>query len=1510
MIISLMNKKSITSIVLPEKIRGQYIIENSEGIKVEIEGIDEKWYIKSNKKVKLLNNEKKHTNSCEITEMAIYNLDITGSSEKTFIFAEPSTNDRVEFKKYLVRNDITIDIGRNSNNDIVIDNKYVSSVHAKLTLTNAGWKIKDADSSNGTFVNGKRINESRLKFGDVIYIMGVVIIIGKNLFAINNPDQTLKIDTTLLKPYLSQCYEQNDDEFDFETIDDDTFYRSPRFKRDVEKAVFKIDAPPASQVGEEMPMMLAIGPSMTMGMASMATAVYGVAQGNMMSAVTSGCMLLGTVLWPIISKRYEKKRKRKKEELRKQKYQEYLERIRQSFEDECEKQREIILENNVSIQDCMHRIENVSRNLWERSYGQNDFLKINIGQGTVDLNADIQYPERKFEIERDVLEEELLDMCESPHIIEDVPITVSLFENHVTGVIGARNNVLNFANGMILQLASLYSYDEVKFVFLYDEKKDGSKLKYVKWLPHVWNNDKSMRFYAESGNDMKDISAYLKAEFDTRKEMKEDELEEVEPYYIIFAFNKELSLRAEVLKSIYGSKKNLHFSVVAFFDELKNLPKECSNIIELEGNQGKIYDKNDISGNVTEFIPQIYTNRNLEKYSVLLANIHLNIGDNSYKLPKMITFLEMFGVGKIEHLNVLSRWKENDPTKTLEAQIGVDTIGDAFKLDLHEKYHGPHGLVAGMTGSGKSEFIMTYILSLAVNYHPYEVAFVLIDYKGGGMAKTFETLPHTAGIITNLDGAAINRSLISIQSELRRRQAIFAEASKESGISNIDIYKYQKMYREGTVTEPLQHLFIISDEFAELKTQRPEFMTQLVSAARIGRSLGVHLILATQKPSGVVDDQIWSNAKFKACLKVQDKADSMDMLKRPEAAELQDTGRFYLQVGYNELFKMGQSAWSGAPYYPADKVEQQVDDSVDVIDNTGRVIQSAKMERQKSVVKPKKQIDAITEYLAELAEQEKIKVRPLWLEPIPAMIYVTQIAEKYNYIKQKNKLNPIIGEYDDPANQRQDILTLPITEGGNTAIYGMAGSGKTTFLTTLCYSLLENYSPEEINIYILDFSAETLTAFAKAPQVGDVVLAHEQEKVTNLIKLLLGQMQTRKKLFADYGGDINSFNSSENKKVASIIVVINNYAAFLEMYEDYESDMLNLTREGTKYGIYFILTATATNALRFRMLQNIGQSYVLQMTDETDYAAVLGKTGGLVPEKIKGRGLFKSDEIYEFQIAHAFECENQFAAVRNYCEEMRKKYPSIRARKIPVLPEQVNLEFIQPFVNEQSLMIPVGVETESLEVSYLNMSKQYISCVYAEGKDYTAFISMLGYMSAAMANINTTVIDSENQLKHYDKANYLFSKKSISEGIDTLFATVLERHNTIKDAENEGKEIPQYPLEVVIISSLYALKEQLEEKENEKLALVLEKGSQKLNVRIIIAESAKCIASYNFEKWYKTNISQTDGIWIGNGITDQYYLKLTKTTSEMTQEISNQYGYSVKAGKAVKVKLIYEGEVE
>lgn len=1509
MIVSLLSKSSISSITLPDKIRGKFAIPTSCGSTIDIEGIDDIWVLKSNKKVKILENNKNFAGECILTDMSIHNLQIKGSKDKNFIFSEPSTDDRVELKKYLVSSDIVLNIGRNDDNQIVIKNDYVSGVHAQIIYKSGKWSIKDKNSSNGTYVNGKRTDQCELNIGDVVYIMGVLIVVGNKLIAINNPDRKVRIGTPKLIEYIPQSSDSKE-EFDFDDIEDELFYRSPRFKRDVETRIIKIDSPPNSQVGDEIPIMMAIGPSLTMGMASMVTAVYGIQQGNFMSAITSGCMLLGTVLWPIISKKYEGKRKKKKEALRVEKYKEYLERIKKSFIEETEKQREILLENNVDNEECEHRVLNVSRNLWERSLGQNDFLKLNVGIGNVPLDADVQYPERKFEVERDALEEELLNFCEGPHLINDVPVNISLLENNVTGVIGDKKRVVEFVNSMILQISALYSYDEVKLAFICDEKTDSKALDYVRWLPHIWNDEKTFRFLAKNIDDIKELSAYLKAEFEARSVLKSDEIKDKKPYYIIFSFSKELALRADILKSIYESKENLNFSVVTAYDEIKNLPKECSNVVDLNGNVARIYDKNDISGNHIEFIPNMYKGNKLNQLSVALANTKLDMGEGDYVLPKMMTFLEMFNVGKIEHLNILSRWKENDPTKTLETQVGVDTIGDSFKLDLHEKYHGPHGLVAGMTGSGKSEFIMTYILSLAINYHPNEVAFVLIDYKGGGMAKTFETLPHTAGIITNLDGAAIKRSLISIQSELKRRQAIFAEASKASGISNIDIYKYQKMYREGTVKEPLQHLFIISDEFAELKTQQPEFMTQLISAARIGRSLGVHLILATQKPSGVVDDQIWSNAKFKACLKVQDKADSMDMLKRPEAAELQDTGRFYLQVGYNELFKLGQSAWSGAAYYPSDKVETHINDSIDVIDNVGRVISTAKMNKQRSISKPKKQVDAITEYLSDLASQENIKVRPLWLEPIPSVIYAENLEEKYNYSKEDYIINPVIGEYDDPMTQSQNVLTLPLTEQGNAVIYGMAGSGKTTFVTTMLYSLLKNHSPEELNMYILDFASETLTAFSKAPHVGDVVLAHETEKVTNLIKLLLGQIQTRKKLFADFGGDIVSYNKNSTDKVPSIVVVINNYAAFSEIYEDYENEILNLTREGTKYGIYFVLTATGTNAVRFRILQNLGQSYVLQLTDETDYSGILGKTDGLVPSKFKGRGLCKYNEIYEFQTAYPFKSDNQFADIRIFCASLSDKYRNNRARNIPVLPEKVNMDFINCYVNEGSLNVPIGVETASLEVNYFDFSKHNISFVQSETNEYVKFISMLVRILSEKSKINTVVFNSDNTVELLCKAKYLSNKNDNVDGINSLFDTVLQRHNAIKDAEDKGIDIPEYSMCVYVFSSLNALKEILDDEGDEKLGLILEKCNDKMNIKIIIGESSKGISSYNFEKWFKNNASSNDAVWVGNGITDQYYLKISKTTPEMNEEISDEFGFAVNKGKAVKVKLISDGEVE
>lgn len=1504
MIVTVSNSQRLHKNYLPDKVTGKYWIRGIINDKLEnlfsVEALSGKWIGKSNKKFQITDTDGSVIKQIEINDKTVFML-AGPNGEGSLVYTNSASETGKTFNHIIVPNNTDIEIGRNEENKICYINKYVSGNHAVLRYRGGKWSVIDTNSVNGTYVNGNHIINSDLYPGDVISIVQLRIIVADGFIAINNPSGQVVYDENYFEPLkISEPIQEYDDE---EEKEDETFFsRSPRLKQRIEPPEIKISEPPASAEKNRVPMIMMIGPSMTMGMASGATGVFSVLNAMSRNAgilsvmptlIMSFSMLCGMLLWPSITRRYERKMTARSEFQRQTKYAEYLSEIRDEIQREIQKQETILNENNVSLEKCEEVIGNLERTLWERTIGQEDFLELRVGVGEIPLLATMSFPEKRFSLENDNLFNDLLALAKEPKVLKNVPITISLLENNICGVIGSdRELTLQFVKGLLLRLVATHSYDEVKVMVIADEDKK-SEWEFAKWLPHIWSDAHDMRYFATCDNDMKELCAEIE------KSMDDTDNKIPEKYYVIINLSPEYGRKYSTIRKVHTDGKKYGYVVIDIAEKLQDIPKECENIIEISPKESRIFNKNDVTGTEQKFSADILKDDCFDMLARHLSNVKLNLQTQDKSLVNMITFLDMYGVGKIEHLNSLTRWKENNPIVTLKAPVGVDAAGELFYLDLHEKYQGPHGLIAGMTGSGKSEFIITYILSLAVNYHPDEVAFILIDYKGGGLAGAFEDkdkgikLPHLAGTITNLDGAAVKRSLISIQSELRRRQAMFNEAKKVSGEGTIDIYKYQKLYRDGLVSEPIPHLMIISDEFAELKSQEPEFMQQLISTARIGRSLGVHLILATQKPNGVVNDQIWSNSRFKICLKVQSKQDSEEMIKRPDAAELSTIGRFYLQVGFNEYFALGQSAWCGAPYIPADsdRKNRKKDQVVRIIDSMGRIEKEVRESSTSSNEKESKvkQVVGIVEYLSDLAKEEKISVRPLWLDEIPENIYVDSIIEKYRYQSNKKYIvEAVIGEYDDPFNQSQNILTVSLSRGGNALLFGNAGSGKEHFLETLIYDLCNRYSPEYLNMYVLDFGSETLQMFAGAPHVGAVILSSEEEKLTRLLELLNKTLVARKKILSDNGGTYESYYKKNQEPMANTVVIINNFAALYELYEEAMDELSYLTREGIKYGIYFIITASSSNEVRYKIAQNFAQTFVLQMNDRMEYASILGNMEGIYPSKLIGRGVFKNKSPYEFQTAKV--CEDDISDfVIQKCKEWTLEYKGCRAQSINVVPAHVHMN---SFMDKEYMIsaVPIGINLATVQTAYFDIQSKVIIPIF--GNYYDGMMHFVKGWAGVLAS---------NQNIHFE----ILAKGTSDDKIHEIFRMLVTRNNEYKKTGDNSS----YQQHVYMVLKPQELLNSLSKDSREEFEAFVYKCEIEYNVHFIIVDEIDNVRNYFSQEWFVQRFNSMAGVWYGTGYNEQTRFR-TNISSRVAREVKPECGFLLENGKFSSVKFVSACEQE
>jgi len=1524
------SSSSLSVTKLPSEINGNYWVLNGSKNLINVEAKENKWIIKSNTEIKIsksLDNSNL-TNINYVDEIILeennhyYLVDIL-NKENFILYTIPSYENMDNFiVDYNKVDKITIGNKKsdlNINNNLLKEKELVIEYDKNINSI----VLKKLNKDNKLFINNKLCDSSNLVSGDIIFYLGINIYYFGSLLLISNNKNDLQFNSLKLNKRISNVNETKDyTQFidkDIKLYDKSNYFqRPPRFKRKIETKTFNIDEPTQKENQEEMPLIFTIAPMLTMGMMSLVsgvTALQRVLEGKstlkdeFSSLLMCGCMMLSMILFPLAQKFYTKMKKKEKERKRRRKYKKYIDKKREEIFHEINFQKQVLIEDNLPIEKVRDIILSRSRNLWERKIEHPDFLEFRLGIGNKKPDIDIKYPESHFTLEEDDLKDIITDLVNESKDLDNVPITLNFRENNKVGIIGDKTIMNSFIDNLMLQIMAYHGYDMLRVIILTNDINKNYWDKYRN-LTHLWNNEKSIRYYATNKEDTNKLTSILMEEYNYRKEILSETKDiQFNPYYLIFT-DDVMSVKSNVfINEILKNHSNLGYSLVMCVEKLDMLPNEASMFINIAKDMSGLFTNQMTDTNQIAFKPDL-VNFSLRNCITNICNIPMDINSGKFVLPKKYSFLEMYDVGNVEQLNILNKWKNNDVINSLSAPIGIDEQGELFNVDLHEKAHGPHGLVAGTTGSGKSEWIITYILSMAINYSPEEVQFVLIDYKGGGLALTFDNqengikLPHVVGTITNLDVVEIKRSLASIESELKRRQSMFKNAREKLNESSMDIYKYQENYRQGNLSEPMSHLFIISDEFAELKAQQPEFMEQLISTARIGRSLGIHLILATQKPSGVVNDQIWSNSKFKVCLKVQDKGDSNEMIKCPDAAMLKDTGRFYFQVGYNEFFALGQCAYAGCPYFESDKKITTVDSKIEFVNNIGVQIKTGDVEKKNmQFVHKGEELPNVLNYIIETANTQDLNIKPLWLNRIPKIIYVDKLKNKYNWQKEDFVLNPIIGEFDEPSKQLQGLLTLPISEEGNTIIYGSSGSGKELLLSSLLYSLISNYSLEELNIYIMDFGSEVLNNFANAPQVGDVIYSDDTEKIENLFKLIKQEMAYRRKLFSSYNGNYQDYikKCKETESISNIIIIINNYEVFSSLSDSYNEIIADLIRDSVRYGIYFIFSVTNCNGIRNKIVQNIKKKIVLQMVDEYDYRTILGNTNNVIPSKFYGRGLVKINKVVEFQTAYSFESEKLYDLIKDYCFNLLKQ-KNVKAKTIPILPKELKYsEVVKDLVTINN--IPIGIAKEDLGIASINLANSVSYLLSARSfDDIIPFIDMLLYILNNTSEFTTFVFDTKYIYDNFEYNNISYNSTTYIDILQKINNYSVQVDGLLQKNNGNKKYIKNVKDIVCVIIGAEKFVTSLAGEEKDLFNNIIEKSKSNNKIHFILIDGSNNIRKLEYEPWYKETVDSSEGLWIGDGFSEQYIIKSTRNIR--TQEtMNNGYGYIIKDGNTKFVKL-------
>ncbi|MDE7434810.1 MAG: type VII secretion protein EssC [Lachnospiraceae bacterium] len=1110
--------------------------------------------------------------------------------------------------------------------------------------------------------------------------------------------------------YRTKLPEIQERNYEFEGFPD--YKRSPRIIKRIPQDTIEIANPPERSQMAKTSLIQTIVPPILMSAVTVLVGVFlKMGAFMMLSALTT----VLTTLFSVVKYFNERKACRQKNEKRKMQYQQYLLDKRKELNRLREQEIEAWRYNYPRIEEIERLVKEYSARIYERSIHDDDFLTVSVGYSHAGVSFPIRFDSRDARYDADELEEEGAALKETFGYLEEKPMIVDLKRAHL-GLVGDKENVHEQVKLLVTQLAFAQSYHDLQIIVIYNKRYE-DEFAWMKWLPHCKIQMLNLRGIINSEHMRDQVLGSLHQILKDRKMKWEEKKNEAyfAPYFLFVIDDPKLISSHAVMEYLDKEGRNMAFSVIYTTQQMENLPDHIGTVVEvLDSEKGRVVLNEKVF--VDQMLMLYHTGEtNLEWIARNLSVLHHEQGIVS-KIPESITFYEMYRIRQAEELQAENRWRKNHSHRSLAVPLGVRGNEEYVYLNLHEKAHGPHGLVAGTTGSGKSELIQSYILSLAVNFHPYEVGFLLIDYKGGGMAGMFQNLPHLLGTITNLDGSESKRAMASIKSELTRRQRIFSRY----GVNHIN--GYNKLFRSGEADSPIPHLFLISDEFAELKKEQPDFMVELISTARIGRSLGVHLILATQKPTGVVDDQIWSNSKFKLALKVQDEGDSREILKTPDAAFITQPGRAYLQVGNNEIYELFQSAWSGAP---AEKEgdSQKADNRVYLINELGQgdLLNEDLYTEEEQQGKRQTELEAVVDYLDNVfAKLHCARVPRPWLPPLPQ-----RIANPQQDVRAGSALDLTIpiGVVDIPDQQSQEEYVVNLETEGNIGYFAAGGYGKSMMLTNCILSLARKNSVSMLNFYLFDFGNSALISLKNLAHTADYITYDDEEKRDKFFKLMQAEMKRRKRMLAKQSAqNYTVYNQIAGQPLKAIVVIVDHMDILKEIGVEEEEEFSRMARDGAGLGIYLVFAAQSEHAVRYGTLNNMKIKIAGYMYDASDVASLVGRGEYQLPD-CKGRAMVKYNGINVMQLYTAVPYQDEIQYMQQLkavIEEVNQCYEGQRAPRIPVLPESFQYGQTAEYERDADGMdIVLGLDVETVRLKGMQRIQSPFAIVGDSGRGKT-----------------------------------------------------------------------------------------------------------------------------------------------------------------------------------------------